>query len=141
MPFDLMNIAERLAGSGDPSVVNRFRLQQLAGAQSDAEQRKKLLADLGENVMASIEVDGTPFKDGIAARQSASDYDTLYSLGNLLLISGRVKEARDVFENVYKIAPAGEVNYASEAIAKVIKAEDGNIGRANEFAAAIRPKE
>ena len=52
-----------------------------------------------------------------------------------------MKEARDVFENVYKIAPAGEVNYASEAIAKVLKAEDGNIGRANEFAASIRPKE
>jgi hypothetical protein len=37
--------------------------------------------------------------------------------------------------------PPAEVNYASEAIAKVIKAEDGTIGRANEFAAAIRPKE
>ena len=91
--------------------------------------------------MAVIEVDAAPFAQAVKDRQSATDYDTLYSLGNLLLISGRVKEARDVFENVYKIAPAGEVNYASEAIAKVIKAEDGNIGRANEFAAAIRPKE
>jgi tetratricopeptide (TPR) repeat protein len=122
-------------------MVKRFRLQQLAGAQSDPEQRKKLLAELGENVLASIQIDGTPFKDAIAQRQNANDYDTLYSLGNLLLIAGRISEAREVFEKVYKIAPAGEVNYASEAIAKVIKAEDGAIGRANAFAAAIRPKE
>jgi hypothetical protein len=121
--------------------MNRFRLQQLAGAQSDPAIRKISLAELGESVMASIEVDGAPFKDAIAQRQNAADYDTLYSLGNLLLISGRIPEAREVFEKVYKIAPAGELNYASEAIAKVIKAEDGAIGRANAFAAAIRPRE
>ena len=55
--------------------------------------------------------------------------------------AGRIPEAREVFEKVYRIAPAGEVNYASEAIAKVIKAEDGCIGRANQFVAVIRPKD
>jgi hypothetical protein len=143
VPYDLTNIANALSAAYmfDPAMPNRFRLQQLAGAQADSGQRKKLLSELGENIMASIQVDAAPFKDAIAQRQSASDYDTLYSLGNLLLISGRISEAREVFEKVYKIAPPGEVNYASEAIAKVIKAEDGCIGRANQFVAAIRPKE
>jgi hypothetical protein len=143
VPHDLASMinAMRFAFPGDAARPNHFRLQQLAGAQSDPAIHKMALAELGENVMASIAVDGAPFKDAIAQRQSATDYDTLYSLGNLLLVSGRISEAREVFEKVYKIAPPGELNYSSEAIAKVIKAEDGSIGRANAFAAAIRPKE
>jgi tetratricopeptide (TPR) repeat protein len=143
VPHDLSNIALALsfAYRTDPAVANRFHLQQLAGAQADAEQRKKLLADLGDDVMASIQVDPAPFAQAIKERQNAADYDTLYSLGNLLLISGRISEAREIFEKVYKMAPPGELNYASEAIAKVIKAEDGCIGRANQFVSAIRPKD
>ncbi|HEV8293099.1 MAG TPA: hypothetical protein VGP94_14285, partial [Tepidisphaeraceae bacterium] len=65
VPNDLTTIATALRGAfpNDQAIVNRFKLQQLAGAQSNSEQRKKLLAELGESVMGSIQVDGTPFKD------------------------------------------------------------------------------
>src|SRR5207249_4329342 len=108
----LNNLSQLLADANpaDASVPNRFRLQQLAGAQPTEAERKKLMADLGDDVLAAIEVDPAPFAQAVKDRQSATDYDTLYSLGNLLLISGRIAEARNVFEKLYKIAPAGEVN-------------------------------
>ena len=105
-------------------------IQELAGATGKPSRRLWL------NSLTEAAI-----RDAFRRLRPLSDYDALYALGNLLLISGRVAEAREVFEKLYKIAPAGEINYASEAIAKVIKAEDGNIGRANEFAASIRPKE
>jgi hypothetical protein len=125
----------------DQTIVHRFRLQQLAAAHTDPQQRKIRMADLGEDVMASIPVDPAPFAQAIKDQQNATDYDTLYSVGNLLLLSGRITEAREVFEKVYQMAPPGELKYATEAIAKVIKAEDAAIGRANAFLTEVRPKE
>ena len=56
-------------------------------------------------------------------------------------MSGRIKEAHEVLMKVYQIAPPGELKYASEGIAKLIKAEDGGLGKANQFVMSIRPKE
>lgn len=140
---DLQVIAERLrdAYPQDPGIVNRFKLQQLAGAQADEKERARALREAGEPILAKIEVDPKPFGRAIEARRNMTDFDGLYGTGNLLLLSGRVKEAREVFEKAYEIAPQGEIAYVSDAMAKLIKAEDGTIGRANAWVLSIRPKE
>lgn len=125
----------------DPSIVPRFKLQILAGAQEDPAERQRLLTKYGGNsIMESIPADPGPYAAAIAKRHSLVDYRSLYGTGNLLLMSGRIPEAKEVFQKVYAIAPPSELKYASEGIAKLIKAEDGGVGRANEFVISIRPK-
>ena len=126
----------------DPGIVPRFKRQILAGAQEDRAERNRLSGQCGGNsIMESIEADPGPYAQAIAQRSRISDWRGHYGTGNLLLLSGRIKEARDVFTKVYADAPPGELRYASEAIAKLIKAEDGGLGRANEFVLSIKPKQ
>jgi hypothetical protein len=129
------------AHSDDPGIVPRFKRQVLAGAQEDPAERQRLLAKFGGNsIMTSLEADPAPYSEALRHRASINDWRGLYGTGNLLLLSGRVKEAREIFTRVYTEAPAGEGRYASEAMAKLLKAEDGGLGRANEFVRSIRPK-
>jgi tetratricopeptide (TPR) repeat protein len=141
--LDLLAQCLRSANPTDPGIVNRFKLQQLAGAQTDANLRAKALEPLGQPILAGIQIDPKPFEKAIEERKqkAATDFNSLYSIGNLLLLSGRVKEARDAFEKAFAVAPPTELNYAAEGLAKLIKAEDGTVGRANAWALSIRPKE
>jgi hypothetical protein len=126
----------------DPGIVPRFKRQVLAGAQEDPAERKRLLDQCGGNsIMEALEADPGPYTQTIAQRRSISDWRGRYGTGNLLLLSGRIKEAREVFTKVYADAPPSELRYASEAIAKLIKAEDGGLGRANEFLLSIKPRQ
>ena len=132
----------KAAHPDDLSIVPKFKLQVLANAQEDPVERKRLLAKYGGNsVMDSIAADPEPYKEAIEERKGLTDYRGLYGTGNLLLMSGRINEAHEVFMKVYQIAPPGELKYASEGIAKLIKAEDGGLGKANQFVMSIRPKE
>ena len=136
-------LCESLAAAhrNDPGIVPKFKLQILAGAQEDPSERQRLLSKYGGNsIMESIPGDSAPYAAAISARNNITDYRGLYGTGNLLLLSGRIREARQTFERVYSIAPPGELKYASEGIAKLIKAEDGGLGRANQFVRSIRPK-
>ena len=124
----------------DPGIVPRFKRQVLAGAQEDSAERKRLLDQCGGNsIMESLEADPGPYAKAIAERRGIRDWRGQFGTGNLLLLSGRTKEARELFTKIYADAPPGELRYASEAIAKLIKAEDGGLGRANEFVLSIKP--
>jgi hypothetical protein len=131
----------KAAHPDDPRIVPQWKLQVLAGAQEDPAERKRLLEKYGGNsVMDAIPADPDPYVKAIAERRNITDYRGLYGTGNLLLLSGRTKEARQVFDKVYAIAPPGELKYATEGIAKCLKAEDGGLGRANQFVISIRPQ-
>jgi hypothetical protein len=124
----------------DSGIVPRFRRQVLAGAQEDPAERQRLLNKYGGNtIMKSIEADPVPYEAALAQRKSLTQWRDRYGNGNLLLLCGRTSEARQVFTVVYETCPDGELRYASEAIAKLIKAEDGGLGRANQFVRSIRP--
>lgn len=145
MPFtkdalQLMIECLKAAHPRDPEILARFKLQVLANAQEDPKARAALCAEYGGNsIMNSIQAEKSPFAKALLQRQNVSDYRGLYGTGNLLLLSGRVKEAHEIFARVYKLAPPSELGFATEGIAKVIKAEDGAIGRANQFILSIRP--
>jgi hypothetical protein len=124
----------------DPGIVPRFKRQILAGAQEDPAERQRLLDKYGGNtIMRSIPADPSPYEAVLSQRKNLTAWRDRYGTGNLLLLSGRIPEARQVFTIVYEARPEGELRYASEAIAKLIKAEDGDLGRANQFVRSIRP--
>ena len=131
----------KAAHPDEPGIVPRWKLQILAGAQEDPAERKRLVEKYGGNsIMNSIPADPDPYAQAIAERRNIADYRGMYGTGNLLLLSGRIKEARQVFDKEYAIAPPGELKYATEGIAKCLKAEDGGLGRANQFVISIRPQ-
>ena len=138
-PYCIQQLCECIEQTQGRAAMNRFKLQQLALAHSDSAVRKRQSAELGENVLEGIEIDVEIFADAIEELKDKSDYDAAYARGNLLLLSGRVAEAREAFEMAYRIAPRGELRYASEGLAKVIKAEDLSIGRMNQFILSLRP--
>jgi hypothetical protein len=139
--LELMAECLKAADPEEPGIASRFKLQQLAGAQTDPKEREKALKGLGESVMAGVPADPKPWEKAILDRKGKEEYRALYGTGNLLLLAGRTKEAKEVFEKVYAIAPPGEIRYASEGLAKAMKAEDGFIGRANAWILSIRPKQ
>jgi hypothetical protein len=137
----LLRESVKAAYPNDPVRINRFKMQVLASSQEMSMDRDRMMAAYGDNtVMRSIVADPDPYRDWLSRNGSIQGYRSLYGVGNLLLMSGRIAEARQIFRQVYLLAPPGELAYASEAIAKVLKAEDGGLGRANKFILSLRPK-
>ena len=61
------------------------------------------------------------------------------SAGNLLLLADRASDAQPLFERAYSVAKTNVVAQASENVARCMRAEDGTIGRANNWVLSIRP--
>ncbi len=158
MPQTMLLIAECLnaAHPEDPSYVERFRAQQMAGAVFDgvivvaqgsegaapttrpAPRSATQETDRGPSVLSSIKAENHAYDEAIA-KLTAEDFLTLTAKGNLLLLEDRVKDAKGVFDRAYGVATEGNVVTASESIARCMKAEDGAVGRANAWVLSIRP--
>jgi tetratricopeptide (TPR) repeat protein len=103
--------------------------------QSTIENRKSKI----ENVMLSIRIDPAPYDRALLDfRESGEE---LNCRANLLLMAGRIDEARELFERQYQAAPAARLAGPTENLARCMKAEDGNVARANRFISSVRPKD
>jgi hypothetical protein len=122
----------RLVHGENAPLVAQFRKEQQEGAAL----RDSPPARAG-TVMAGIAIDPRPFDEALA--RYGQDKDGLICRGNLLLLSDRPREAREVFAKIYESSPEGELASATESLARCIKAEDGAIGRANKFVLDLRP--
>jgi hypothetical protein len=130
------------ANPGDRSLVARFKLQVLANAQEDPNERTRLAAKCGGNaVMANLAGDPEPYAAAIKRLESETDYRSVCAVANLELLSGHVGKAATLLDRAYEMAPDADLNAASEGIARKLKALDGAIGRANQFVISIRPAE
>jgi hypothetical protein len=124
----------------DPGLVPRLKLQVLAGAREDEAEREREWGKVGGNsIMYTIDADPEPYRSALKGREGLTAWRDRYGTGNLLLLSGKIREAKVLFDQVYATRPDGELRYASEAKAKMIKAEDAGLGRANQFVRSIRP--
>jgi hypothetical protein len=140
----ILIVAECLnaARAKDKEIFNKFREEQMAGATSQVSGTPAQIAaakGARSSALDSIKVDSKPYDDALA-KMTGEDYQSLMGRGNLLLMADHVKDARDVFERMYSLASASELVEASEALARLIRAEDGTIGRANAWVLSIRPK-
>ena len=119
----------------------QFRDQQLAGADTSAATRP---SPTKSSVLASIKIDPTPYAKALPKDlepfPTEEDFNKLTRMGNLLLILDRPQDAKPWFEQAYRVAGEKQLSSATESLARVLKAEDGAIGRANAFALSLRPK-
>jgi hypothetical protein len=140
----ILLVAECLnaARSKDKEIFNKFREEQMTGATSQVSGAPAQIAaakGARSSALDSIKVDTKAYDEALA-KMPGEDYQSLMGRGNLLLMADRVKEAREVFERMYSLASSSELVEASEALARLIRAEDGTIGRANAWVLSIRPK-
>jgi hypothetical protein len=96
------------------------------------------------NVLLAIEIDPSEFESGITSmvgRKGKNGYSptNLLAQGNLQLLAGRPSEAMHAFLDAYKAGTSAKNHReAFEGIAKAIRAQDGNVARANAFILTVR---
>ena len=98
----------------DTGIYDRFRNEQQTA---------------GSPILASIHVDRAPYADALAVSFDDSDPQQIQSYGNLLLLSDQPAEARRTFALLVKLDPTRQ----AELTARLMKAQDGTLGRANAF--------
>ncbi len=152
---NLVAVCLTLGHPDDPALAKRFKSQQVAWAttgQTQAASAAQISPSvvptsepsgsppaqpaptdpLGDPILATIPPDDKPFTAAADARELV-DYPDFVAKGNLLLLSGRAKEARSVFERAETAAPDSKAVDAIENVARAIRAESGCVGPANAY--------
>ncbi len=110
-----------------------------AGDQAGISVRKPVA---GGSALAGIKVDPAIYAAPAAAgKPRAEDYRSLLAAENLLLLAHQPAAARPLFERAYSLANDHDLPAATENLARCMKAEDGNITRANAWLEALAAKE
>ena len=135
---------EQIAGAatqpaGDPAHQSQTQLETQAPGQSPGTQAtsSQTLADLQGSVLDTIPIDPKPYEEAIA-NINPLNYRDFAAKGNLLLLAGRAKEARELLEQAVDLAPEKETAAAIENVARVLRAEHGCVGPANAYILKLR---
>lgn len=137
--IDQVALCLALGKPDDPTIAKRFKQQQVAWAGVDAASQPST-DSLGPPVLAGIATDSKPF-EGIADTVELVEYKQFVTKGNLLLLTGKAKEAHAIFERAQGIAPEKNEAEAVENIARAIRAESGCVGPANAYVLKMRAEQ
>jgi hypothetical protein len=145
---DAINLVSQCLALGkpdDPTAAKRFKRQQIAWASADPSSQPSSAATqpsaaLGDPVLPGIQADSKPFEAAAAASQ-LFEYPDFVASGNLLLLCGKAKEARDIFQRAEGLAPDNKGAEAIENVARAIRAEAGCVGPANAYILAARAEQ
>ena len=114
----------------DTGIAARFRYQQaMASAAAYGTTRPSVQVSM----LQSVHVDGQPYHDAIL--------NIVDSVGkaNLLLAADRPTEAEAIFRKIYLSAQTqAELSTGIDGIARSLRAEDGNVGRADSWLLALQ---
>ena len=123
----------------DRDLLIRFRDQQIAGTAPSTTQRAAAPPTILGQIKVSAALYEKPFGNNILPTMDEEDFGKLTRAGNLLLLADRPLDAKLWFEQAYRVCNNDQLPYATESLARALKAEDGTIGRANAFLLALRP--
>lgn len=138
---------------GEVEPVKKFRIEQINGARTENLTITTQPAGTGavsglpvattqsaanSPTLQGIKIDGAAYEEAFK-KLIGEDYASLTARGNLMLLADRVKDAREMFERAYGVGADTNVVAATENLARVLKAEDGTIGRANAWVISLRP--
>jgi tetratricopeptide (TPR) repeat protein len=116
----------------DKTIAERFKLQQVAGSTSSPQAEA--------NMIKAIQINAEPYLEVANSRLMQNEsYAFLIRRGNLLLEADKLAEAKQCFEAAYLLAAEKDQAKAAESLARVMKAEDGTVGRANAYVMSLRP--
>lgn len=108
----------------DPTIYDRFRQEQMAGAVRDGQARHSALLE-------AIPMDKTIYAAALEAWK-LSEMDEWHigmAEGNLHLLMGELENATPIFTNL----PGGSGQQDVENQSRIMKAQDGTIGRVNHY--------
>jgi hypothetical protein len=98
---------------------------------------------VSSSVLTSIKIDPSLYAgrlpQEVAPMPLEEDFAKLTTTGNLLLLADQPQNARLWFEQAYRVCNERQLAAATESLARVMKAEDGTIGRANAWLLSLRP--
>jgi len=121
----LLTECDKAVHGEDVPRLKRWRTEQIRGATTRPVDQVEPTSSL----VLDIPIDGSPYGQKIEQMVS-DDEQTLLGKGNLLLLAGRPKEARTVFQS---LVDAGGDKNLNTNVARAIRAEDGTVGRANGY--------
>lgn len=125
--IDLICQSLAAAHPDDPTIVRRFKFQQLTSAATQPAR-----VDLGPSVLAGIKIDPAIYDGKIILQEPNPSWQKI-GQANLLLLTDRASEARPIFESLLQDADSAVADAAVESIARVIKAQSGFAGPANTY--------
>ena len=137
--IDLVVQALAVARKDQPGLGKKFRLQQIESTSTNA-----TLEGAGKvpSMLADVKVDSKPYEAAMNEQLNVDNLaiQNLRMLGNLYLLADQPKKAEDIYRRIYDIAESGDLVNAIEGIARSLRAQDGNLARANTFIIAERNK-
>jgi tetratricopeptide (TPR) repeat protein len=118
----------------DHALLERFKAEQWGAVLATGALADEVNAAGAQSVMGSIAIDPAVYDKALADfREQKEEW---LCRGNLMLMAGKAKEAREIFEKAY--AGAMDSPAAVDSVARCMKAEDGDIGRANKYVSGLR---
>ena len=122
----------------DLAIPQKFQEEQIAGANPPAAPNQPATC----SVLAGIVIEPGAYKPQVDAVTVApgleEDVTTMFSNGNLMLLAGKCPEAKAWFERAYQVSNDKQLPTALEGMARVMKAQDGTVGRANAWLLSLR---
>lgn len=115
-------------------MVKRFRQEQVDGAvaatAAPTTRPRSMLSGISAQSAVMTEIPGKG--------RSAGDVKSLLARGNLLLLADRPQEAEALFRKAQTM-PSSNAEFATEGVARAIRAQDGAVGRANAWIMEATP--
>ena len=127
----------------DAEIVHRLRDEQATAAESPTTSPSDATASAATtrpSMISSIAIDASVYQWGLDHWSKRTIvFNDRVGYANLLLAADRGHDAEKVFRDLYQFAakPA-DLTTAAEGIARALRAEDGNVGRANAWIMSLQ---
>ena len=140
LAIEMVAQALTVAHPEQPGLGKKFRLQQLESASTNASVTAIAKTP---SLLADVRVDAQPYAVAIASQLNVDTVTlrNLQAVGNLYLLADQPQKAEEVFRRIYELSSQANLAGAIEGIARSIRAQDGNIARANAYILAERNKQ
>ena len=125
----------------DLEIIRRFQKEQGAASSTPlASAADQGAATQPGAMLKSVKINESPFRDAIDRWGNMTLYtEQRVSYGNVLLAADRGADAEKLFRELYQVATSqDELITATEGIARSMRAEDGNVARADAWLASLQ---
>jgi len=129
-------------GQKDPTIVDRFKSEQVAGAQTPAPgySADSPAAVPPQTVLKSITIDPAPYEAKLQTLQDGpKTWASLTQIGNLLLMQDKGADAVPVFQQSESLtSDPKQLSAAIANVARAMRARDGCVGPANAYLLSLQ---